>query len=100
MTRRIVLRPGAEADIDAVAAWLEGRSPNSAAKFWRAVDEALLRLQENPLQYQRVFGRARRVPLRGFRHALFYIVTEDQIVVVACTHGSRHPDRWQKRVSE
>jgi toxin ParE1/3/4 len=100
MTRRVVLRSDAEADIDAAAAWLEERSPRSAARFWRAVEEALQRLQGNPFQYQRVIGQARRAPLRDFGYALFYVVLEDEIVVVACMHGSRHPKRWQERIPE
>src|SRR2546423_12241170 len=93
MTRRIVLRPAAKTDIDAAAAWLEERSPRAAARFWRAVDQTLQRVRENPLQYQRVIGSARRAPLRRFRYALFYFVTEDEVVVVGCVHGSRDPKR-------
>jgi plasmid stabilization system protein ParE len=100
MTRRVVLRAAAEADIDAAAAWLEERSPRSAARFWRAVEETLQRLQDNPFQYQRVIGQARRALLWDFRYALFYIVTDNEIVVIACTHGSRHPKRWQERIPE
>jgi plasmid stabilization system protein ParE len=100
MTRRIVLRPAAEADINAAAAWYEERSPPTAARFWRTVEEKLQLLRENPLQYQRVIGRARRALLRDFPQALFYIATEDEIVIVACTHGRRHPKRWQDRVVE
>ena len=90
MTRRVILRPAAEADIDAAAAWLEERSPRSAARFWRGVEETLQRLQE----------KARRALLRDFRYALFYVVIDNDIVVVACMHGSRHPKRWQERIPE
>jgi len=100
MTRRIVLRPAAEADINAAAAWYQEQSPLTAARFWRAVEEKLQLLRENPFQYQRVIGRARRALLRDFPQALFYIATDDEIVVVACTHGRRHPKRWQDRVVE
>jgi plasmid stabilization system protein ParE len=100
MTRRVILRPAAEADINAAAAWLEERSPRSAAKFWRAIDETLERLRVNPFQYQRLIGQARRAPLRRFRHALFYVVIDDEILVVACVHGSRNPKRWQERIPE
>jgi plasmid stabilization system protein ParE len=100
MTRRIVLRPVAEADINAAAACYEERSPLTAARFWRAVEEKLQLLRENPFQYQRVIGPARRALLRDFPQALFYIATDDEIVIVACTHGRRHPKRWQDRVPE
>jgi toxin ParE1/3/4 len=100
MTRRIVLRPAAEADIDAASGWLEEQSPQSAARFWRVIDETLLRLRENPLQYQRVLGNTRRVVLGTFRYALFYFDTETEIVVIACIHTSRHPRRWQARIPE
>jgi plasmid stabilization system protein ParE len=90
MTRRIVVRPATEADINAVAAWYEEQSPLTATRFCRTVDEKLQLLRENPFQYQRVIGQARRALLRDFPQAPFYIATDDEIVIVACTHGRRH----------
>jgi plasmid stabilization system protein ParE len=100
MTRRVVLRPAARSDIDAAAAWLEEQSPRSAAKFLRVVDRTLQRVRENPFQYQRVIGEARRAPLRRFGYGLFYRVIEDEIVVIACMHGRRDPATWQDRIPE
>jgi plasmid stabilization system protein ParE len=35
--------------------------------------------------------------LRRFPYSLFYRIIDDQVIVVACMHGRRHPRRWQSR---
>jgi plasmid stabilization system protein ParE len=37
------------------------------------------------------------VNLRRFPYSLFYRIIDDQVIVVACMHGRRHPRRWRSR---
>ena len=55
MTRRLVLEPEAEAEIDEAAGWYEARSPGLGPEFLRAVEGLLGAIQRNPYQYQVVF---------------------------------------------
>jgi plasmid stabilization system protein ParE len=77
-----------------------GNGPGLGAEFVAAVDAALARIQQNPLQYQTARGRYRRVALNRFPYALVYSVSDEATRVVACAHGSRHPRVWQERMDE
>jgi hypothetical protein len=50
---------------------------------------------KNPYLYAVVKRQSRRARVRGFRHGIFYRVEDDQVVVTACTHFRRHPQRWR-----
>jgi plasmid stabilization system protein ParE len=39
-------------------------------------------------------GEVRRYLLRGFPFALFYVPSDDEIVVLACLHGASDPNTW------
>jgi plasmid stabilization system protein ParE len=93
MNRALVILPRAEAEVNDAAAWYAGQSQSSAVKFNDAFEMALTKLGENPLQYQIVQDQMRRAPLRGFRHALQYVVEEQAVVVLSCFHASRDPAR-------
>jgi len=97
MTRALVVEPEAEAEIVEAAGWYEARSPGLGSEFRRVVDGLLGTIQRNPNQYQVVFRQVRRAALRRFPYGLMYVVSEHEIIVVACIHGRRHPKRWKGR---
>ena len=99
MTRGLVLEPEAEAEIAEAASWYEARNPGLGPEFLRAVEGLLGAIQRNPHQYQVVFREVRRAALRRFPYGLMYIATEREIIVVACIHGRRNPNRWKGRIS-
>ena len=100
MSLRLVVEPGADADVAAAQAWYRERSTTAHVRFAEVLRETLLRIEQNPRQYQVIFGRYRRAVLRPFQYALIYTITETEIIVIACMHGRRHPSRWQDRISE
>jgi plasmid stabilization system protein ParE len=100
MSLRVVVQPEVETDIIAAKTWYQERSGRAADQFLRAVKNSLLLIEQNPFQYQIIFGSYRRTTLRPFPYVLVYTTTETEIVVVACMHGRRHPRRWQDRVRE
>jgi hypothetical protein len=44
-----------------------------------------------------VFKSVRRALLRRFPYALFFVVEEQTLFVIACFHASRNPLQWQWR---
>lgn len=100
MNLQLVVRAEVEADIAVAAAWYREQSATTADRFVGAVRKLLLLIAQNPFQYQIAFGRYRRAVARPFPYVLVYRTTETEIVVVACTHGRRHPKRWQERIPE
>ncbi len=95
MSRTLVVEPEAEAEIDQAADWYYQRSRAAAVGFRDSVDKALTFIREHPEQYQVVYRETRRVLLDGYPYALFYLVTESQVVVISCFHMARDPNLWR-----
>ena len=100
MNLRLVVEPEVEADIAAAQAWYRERSLVASERFLEDAKESLLRIAQNPLQYQIVYSRYRKAMMRRFPYAFIDTTTDTEIIVAACTHGSRHPKRWQERIPE
>jgi plasmid stabilization system protein ParE len=98
MSWELVVEPEAEAEIDEASRWYDIQNPGLGADFLRAVGASLAVIQRNPLQYQIVYGEARRAHLRRFPYALIYIVTDREIVIAACIHGRQNPKHWRDRL--
>ena len=98
MSRPLIVRAKAEADIESAFKWYEEQRPGLGADFIRSVDTALASVQREPELYQLVYRNARRVVLHSFPYAVFYIIQGEAAEVVACMHFRRNPRRWQARV--
>lgn len=97
MTYKVVARPEAAREIREAFDWYEGRSEGLGLEFLRAADACLSGVRRNPFAFQPVHEHVRRALLRKFPYALFYLISEDTIVVVACFHVRRSPADWQRR---
>jgi plasmid stabilization system protein ParE len=98
MSRVLVIEPEAEAEIAESADWYEERNPVARTGFLSALDRSLHLIRERPEQYQIVHRQTRRALLDGYPYALFYKVTESQIIIVSCFHTSRNPKSWRDRL--
>jgi len=97
MTYQIIVRPEAAREVQEAFDWYEERSEGLGLEFLRAADASLAGVQRNPLAFPKVHKEVRRVLVRKFPYALFYIVEEESIVVVACFHAKRDPIDWLRR---
>jgi plasmid stabilization system protein ParE len=96
--RPLIVRADAEADIEEAFRWYEEQSPGLGAEFVRAVDAVLSAIEREPELHAENFKRARRVLLRRFPYAIYFVVHPQSIDVLACMHTRRHPRRWRRRV--
>jgi toxin ParE1/3/4 len=93
------VRPEAEQELLAAAEWYEERKPGLGVELVAAVDEALLRLAENPLASP-VWKSGlphRRYPVRRFPYVIFFVLDNEAVEVVAIAHVKRWPGYWQRR---
>ena len=97
MSYRLTFEPEAEAEIDEASRWYADQNEELGAAFLRAVEASLAAILENPFQYQIVHGRKRRVALLRFPYRLIYVVSGEEINVIGCIHGRRHPRHWEER---
>ncbi len=91
MNREVIVRPEAKQDVRDAAAWYRGISPSLGEAFIAAVDSALAVASEQPEAFQVVYRSFRRILLRRFPYALFYLVTSRSIVVAGILHQARDP---------
>ena len=97
MTYKVIVRPEAEREIQEAFDWYEERDEGLGLEFLRAADACLSTVQRNPASSPIVHEQVRRALLRKFPYALFYLVREDTVVVLACFHAKRSPADWLRR---
>jgi plasmid stabilization system protein ParE len=97
MTRRFVVRPLAEADLEDAARWYENQRAGLAGRFLDDVNRTFARIRERPLQFPTVLRETRRALLQTFPYAVYFRVSDEIIVIVAVLHLRRNPKVWRAR---
>lgn len=97
MTRRLIIRPEAEAEIAEAFAWYEERVSGLGSDFLLCVDAVFHAILHSPRQYPRVHHIVRRALTRKFPHAVFFFEDDERVVVLAVFHAKRDPKSWQER---
>jgi plasmid stabilization system protein ParE len=95
---RVIFTPAARAELVEAQDWCELRRPALGKRFLEEVGTTVLRMQENPHQFPAVFRDVHRARLRKFPYGLFFRIENNFLEVIACFHGSRDPQQWQRRV--
>ena len=93
----LILREEAENDIRDAYEWYEGKRKNLGKSFMLDVELALDRIEENPASYELVFEFTRRALCRRFPYAIYFVVDNLNIGVIAVLHQRRRPSVWQNR---
>jgi plasmid stabilization system protein ParE len=95
--RTVLLREEAGRDLASAASWYEQQRAGLGHEF---LDEAISTLglvSAQPSIYPVVHRNTRRALMTRFPFGIYFRVEQEQIVVIAVMHGSRHPHRWQTR---
>lgn len=90
---KIRFKAPAARDVERGFAWYEEQRAGLGAQFREELDKTLAAVAANPESNPVVRARIRRAVLRRFPYLVFYVV-DQEIVVLACLHASRDPDRW------
>ena len=100
MSRRLIIRGEAEADIAESALWYNEHEPGLGLQLTAEIRAAILRVVANPFFHLQLRKNpdVRRVLTRGFPYRVFFIVRDDAIVVFAVLHAARHDRHWKRRV--
>ena len=98
MSRELIIRPEAEADLAEAFEWYETHVPGLGSEFIRTVDSLFNSIIRNPQAYPVVYKTALRALTRKFPYEVFFMVDADRVVIVAVFHARRSPQRWQERI--
>lgn len=93
----IIVRREAQLEVQEAFRHYQEISEGLGFEFMRALDAALQSVKRNPAAYQKIYKETRRVLLRKFPYAIFYIAEESRIVVIACFHQKRSEIDWLRR---
>lgn len=97
MSLPVILRPTADADIQATHDELEQLRTGLGGQYVARIREVLERIEAMPELYGLVWQDVRAARVRRFRHVVYYVVFADRVVVLAIMHGARDARAWQSR---
>ena len=91
--------PEADAELAEARVWYRHQRDGLDVELIQRIDEALQRISDAPRRFPYVYRRLRRAIVRQFPFAIFYELTEDEIVVFAVFHSRRNPKRLTSRLN-
>ena len=98
MNTRVAFRAEALGKLEEAIDWYESHGKGLGAEVLRAVEAAIAGLERNPQLYPILFGSVRRAPVRRFPYSLIYTANDKDLLIIACFHGRRDPQRWKERL--
>ncbi|HJZ82287.1 MAG TPA: type II toxin-antitoxin system RelE/ParE family toxin [Pyrinomonadaceae bacterium] len=99
MSHKVQVRRAAELDFAGAQVWYESQQSGLGAEFRTEVSRVIDRLVETPLIYQKAHRDVRRAIVRRFPYLIWYRVTGEMVIVLACTYAGRDPSRVKARLS-
>jgi plasmid stabilization system protein ParE len=97
LTYEVIVRREAQTEIQEAFDYYEDKNEGLGFDFIRSLDASLQSVKRNPFSYQTIYKRSRRALLRKFPYALFYVVEQNRIIVIACFNQRRRPIEWHRR---
>lgn len=100
MSYRLVLQPGAEADLHQAYSWHEKQRRGLGRELLDCIDAVFGRIRETPELHAVVYRNVRHTLVKRFPYVVCYVVEENRVDVVAVFHGHREPTVWKSRVGQ
>lgn len=97
MSRRLIIRPEAEAEMAEAFDWYEDRVPGLGYDFLLCVEAVFNAILRDPQHYPQVHRIIRRALARRFPYQVLFIEDDERVVVLSVFHAKRNPKRWQQR---
>ena len=90
--------PEASAEVECVTGDYEARSAGLGVRFRAEIESACAAIVQHPLLWRLRPGGYRRVNPPGFPFYIAFVTDEQQALIVAVAHASRHPDYFKSRI--
>ena len=94
----IRFHPEADAEMMSAAKYYETQQKDLGKRFLTSVQDALNRIQVNPLLYQEIEAGVRRCLTMTFPFGVVFRIMTNQYVIIAVMHLHREPGYWKNRV--
>ena len=97
MSRGLRLAPAASRDIVDAYNWYEEQQPGLGEQFRAELNVAFALVQQFSEAGPAVHGDLRRLLVRRFPYAIYYRLTESDVIIRGCLHLHSSPSRWRRR---
>lgn len=97
---RVIFVPEAETDLGQAVRWYETQTPGCSVGLIRGVEQIVKWLTVEPYAFSRYHGRVRHARVKGFPYALFFVVEETNVTILAIMHLVRNPAILRKSVTK
>ena len=94
----VIVRREAQLEVQEAFQYYQDKSEGLGFEFLRSLDAVLQSVKRNPIAYQTIYKETRRVLLRKFPYALFYMIEENRIIIIPCFHQKRSEIDWLQRI--
>ena len=98
MSRQLIVRPEAEAEMAEAFDWYEHRVPGLGLEFLRCVDAAFSAALRNPQRFPQVHRTIRRALTHRFPYEVFFVEDDERVVILSVFHAKRNPKHWRGRI--
>lgn len=95
---RLKILPSALRDLQAGYRFYEAKEPGVGEYFLSEISSDIDSLTENGGIYPRAFGNLRRLVSKRFPFAVFYDMTDNEVIIHAVFDCRRDPERLQRRL--
>jgi plasmid stabilization system protein ParE len=97
LVAEVTIHPTAEAEYEQALGWYLDRSPQAAARFEVAFEEALEAIRSHPSMFPRCDEIHRYVLLNRFPYSLIDRIDGDVARILAVAHSRRRTGYWSSR---
>ena len=91
---KLIFTYGAEADIRESIIWYDSQQLGFGNKFIDEIDSLSIRILKNPDHFPEVLQNIHKANLQKFPFSVFFVISKNEIYVIAIFHNSRNPQIW------
>jgi plasmid stabilization system protein ParE len=97
MPYRVILKPGAEADIDDAYNWYEDQQLGLGKAFLDELVFYYKKLEAQPTSFHKVIKKYRQAALKRFPFVIVFEIEKTDVVIYSVFHTSRNPKNKLQR---
>ena len=93
----IIFHPAAEREFSDAFQWYDKQVKGLGAEFFKAIDEAIQRIENTPLIFPVCYMTLRKAVIKNFPYIILFQIVRADIKIIAIFHTSRNPFSWTER---
>ena len=98
MNNKLIHLPLAKNDISKVFRWYERQSCGLGSRFLSEMDDSFESIRCFPESYEIIHANYHRALVNKFPYAIYFEHLNDEVIVYAVIHTSRHSRAWRRRL--